>query len=142
MNLFQKLFIKFYMTPIRFSNLLLVAEESKTYGEVAQKVYGINLAQFNLFTKLQLDKLLSLLKSDDTVLDIGCGNGKITNYISNTVGCKIKGIDFAADAIGRANQLFKSNNVSFEVKNINNLNEISEKYSKIISIDSLYFFSD
>lgn len=142
MNLFHRFLITFIMTPRRFSKLLLTAEESSAYGEVAEKVYGINLGQFNLFTKLQMEKLLHLLKSDDVVLDVGCGNGKITGYIADNVGCRIKGIDFAEEAVYRANQKYKSDTVSFDVMNINKLNDITEKYSKIISIDSLYFFQD
>jgi SAM-dependent methyltransferase len=142
MNFIQKLLIKYYMTPKRFSNYLIKAEESKAYGEVAEKSFGINLGQFNLFPKSQLDGLISMVNSSDDALDVGCGNGKITNYISSKTGCRIKGIDFAEDAVRKANEKFGNGKTTFEIQNISHLDDFNGSYSKIISIDTLYFFPD
>ena len=142
MNLIDKLVIKLFMTPKTFSSYLLRADESNVFSKVANKAYGIDLGQFNMFTRDQLEALLKELNYKDNVLDVGCGNGKISKYISNQVGCSIKGIDFAMDAIHKANEKYSDNNVSFEVRDIRKLDCIKEKYSKIISIDSLYFFPD
>lgn len=44
------------------------------------------------------------------------------------------------EAIHKAKQKYGNNKITFEVIDIRNLNEITEKYSKIIAIDSLFFF--
>lgn len=142
MNLIERLFVKYYMTPARFSRFLIAADESKAYGEVTRKAFGISLGQFNLLPKSQLDALLSLLNSNDNVLDVGCGNGRITGYISDKVMCRIKGIDFAEEAIRKAIEKHGNDRVSFETMKIEELTNVKDTFSKIIAIDSLYFFQD
>ena len=36
---------------------------------------------------------LDLLKSDDTVLDYGCGKGRVGFFLNREVGCKVIGLD-------------------------------------------------
>lgn len=142
MNIIDRLIIKIFMTPKTFSSYLIRADESNAFNTIAREAYGIDLGQFNMFTRNQLEALLIKLNSTDCVLDVGCGNGKISHYISNQTGCFIKGIDFATDAINKANEKYGNSNVSFDVHDIRMMDSIKEKYSKIISIDSLYFFHD
>jgi 2-polyprenyl-3-methyl-5-hydroxy-6-metoxy-1,4-benzoquinol methylase len=87
--------------------MLLKSQKSKAYGEFCKKVYGRNLCQFNMFDEEQLQKLLTELNLNNThiVLDLGCGNGLISEYISDLTGAKVIGIDYAGGAIKEAQKL-------------------------------------
>lgn len=85
------------------------------------------------------------LNSSHHVLDIGCGIGKIAEYISDTTEAKVLGVDFAYGAINAAKERTKEKQerINFVVGNLNNLEAVGqEKYDAIILIDSLYFVSD
>lgn len=130
-----------------FSKMYLASSQSKAYSHFCEKVYGRDLCQANMLDEEQLQTLLTSLNlsSNDTVLDLGCGIGKITEYISDATNAKILGIDFAYGAINAANERtkHKQNRVNFTVGNLNKLSEtIQNKYDVIIMIDTLYFVSD
>ncbi len=94
MNVIERLFIKFYMTLKRFSRLLIQADESKTYGEIAEKAYGINLGRFNLLlydTTTRFPRITTYPSESPQAefsltarkkLDAG-----ISNYIPGVKGC-------------------------------------------------------
>lgn len=90
----------------------------------------------------QLDKLLSTLNlnSNDFVLDLGCGLGKVAEYIQMKTGAKITGIDFAEQLIQWANDNKEVNNdrLVFQVDNINDLSFSPSTFSVIYAIDTLY----
>ena len=74
-------------------------------------------------------------------MDIGCGNGKIANYINVETSAKVDGIDFSEHAINCAKEL-SNKDLRFNVQDINELNLSKDVYSVIYSIDSLYFSND
>lgn len=130
-----------------FSKMYLATSKSKTYSLFCEKVYGRDLCQANMLDEEQLQQLLiSLnLNSSHNILDIGCGIGKIGEYLSDTTGANYTGIDFAFGAINDAQMRTKAKNekINFRVGNLNNLESIiTEKYDAIVLIDSLYFVSD
>jgi ubiquinone/menaquinone biosynthesis C-methylase UbiE len=59
------------------------------------------------------------LRSDDSVLDVGCGIGGAARYIAHTVGCMVKGIDITPEYIDCAETLTRATGLndraSFEV---------------------------
>ena len=73
----------------------------------------------------QLNKLLEILSLNESsrVLDLGCGIGSVTEYISDVTGAHITGVDFAEDAIIRARSRTraKRNRLTYEVGDMNDL---------------------
>lgn len=126
-----------------FDQALLRYMHSKTYSKFCKFVHGMNLCQFSMLNMRQLNRLVSLLKltENDKVLDVGCGVGKITEYISDVTGARITGIDFAEKVIEKAQKRTenKRNRLVYKVGDIDSLKFNRNRFSALICIDSLYF---
>ncbi|MHA1543318.1 MAG: class I SAM-dependent methyltransferase, partial [Candidatus Hodarchaeales archaeon] len=87
-----------------FSDFHIRSDQSKTYSSFCNQVFGKDLNQANLMDMVQLDKLLQVLNlhSENRVLDLACGVGRIAEYISDTTQAHVLGIDMATTAIKRA----------------------------------------
>jgi cyclopropane fatty-acyl-phospholipid synthase-like methyltransferase len=129
-----------------FSALLAAAERSPASRKFCEQVYGLNLCQFNSMSMAQLDKLLEVmnLDKDDQILDLGCGVGLISEYISDGTGASVVGIDFAAEAISRAQERThqKRERLSYQVMDMDDLNLPGKSFTGAISIDALHFVHD
>jgi len=72
--------------PMRdcYSNYYKATHSSKVYGVFCDRVIGGNFAQHGFSDMAQLDRLLAFLnlRPGDRVLDLGCGNGTMAEYIS------------------------------------------------------------
>jgi len=131
------------LTNRGFSRTLIDCEASKTYGLFCERVYGKNLTQFNMMDMEQLNKLLETLELDQNnkVLELGCGIGTVTEYISDTTKAQITGLDFAEGAINRALQRTKNKRkrLKYVVGNMNTIDFPDNSFDTIIAIDTLYF---
>jgi ubiquinone/menaquinone biosynthesis C-methylase UbiE len=129
-----------------YDNLLLRCAKSKAYSLFCKKVFDKNLLQFNAMDMVQLNTMLDYLNmnNDDLVLDLGCGLGKVSEYISKKTGARIVGIDFSKKSIEWAKSQIQSKNkkLDFQVGNINDLKFSPSTFDAIISIDTLYFVED
>jgi 2-polyprenyl-3-methyl-5-hydroxy-6-metoxy-1,4-benzoquinol methylase len=78
-----------------YSALLVTGEQSATSRKFCEQVYGLNLCQFNSMSMIQLHKLLEVMNlgEEDHILDLGCGAGLISEYISDLTGASVVGID-------------------------------------------------
>ncbi len=120
-------------------------ENSMAFAEFAVQLFGRNLCQQGQMDMEQLTILLDQLgiNSKQQVLEIGCGNGYVTEYIQKTTGCRIKGVDISDIAVNKARlRTAAVPEMEFEIKNLNLLNDLSGKFDRIISIDTLYLASD
>ncbi|MFC1852728.1 class I SAM-dependent methyltransferase [candidate division CSSED10-310 bacterium] len=70
---------------IESSQFALKCEKSKTYSEFCERVHYQDLCQNNMIDMEQLIEVLNL-SPDNRVLDVGCGIGIITEYISDKTG--------------------------------------------------------
>jgi len=129
-----------------FDEWMIRSCECKTYSRFCELVYGIDLCQCSMLDTEQLDKLVEVLDLTpaNRVLDLGCGVGKITEYISDKTGAKITGMDFAEGVVDRANQrtASKRDRLSFCAGDINDLDFPPNSFDTIIAIDTLYFVDD
>lgn len=129
-----------------FCEMLVRCEHSATYSEFCRRLYGADLCQFNMMTMPQLDKLLETLNLDHNskILDLGCGIGTTTEYISDITGAQIVGIDFAEKAIARAQERtnLKRAKLTFEVQNMDTISFPDQSFDTILAIDTLYFVKD
>ncbi len=128
-----------------YDDLLIRCANSDAYAQFCKGAYGKNLLQFNVIDMQQLNLLLEKmnLNSNDAILDLGCGLGKITEYIAQISDSKIIGIDSSQKAIDWAQNNTKTNDkLSFEVMDINELNFPSASFDVIIALDVLYWIDD
>jgi len=129
-----------------FSAMMLAAEQSAVSKKFCQQVYGIDLCQFNMMSRAQLDKLLEEMNlgKDDHILDLDCGVGLISEYVSDVTGAAVFGIDFASGVIERARErtVKKRGRLSYQVMDMDALSLPSQSFSGVISIDTLYFVND
>ncbi|MHA2271898.1 MAG: class I SAM-dependent methyltransferase [Candidatus Hodarchaeales archaeon] len=126
----------------RIGEFLARLDDSKAYSLFCERVYGKDLCQLNRMDMTQLDKLLAIfnMSSKDHVLDLGCGLGVITEYLSDVTQAHLIGIDIAEEAIRRAQDRTreKQHRLEFHEANIEKLSFPPETFSCIIAIDSLY----
>ena len=116
---------------------------SKVFTKFCEQAYGIDLSQDGFADKKQIDFLINKLEinSNDTVLDIGCGYGKIANYVHQKTNASIDGIDYSPNAIGQAS-IYENVKMHFSIMNINEIVIQQSKYSKVFFIDTIYFSSN
>ena len=80
------------------------AQASKAHSELCERVFGKDLTQDGQADMDSLNDLISFLEidKDDKVLDLGCGAGGISEYVSDETGAHVTGLDYAASAIDEA----------------------------------------
>ncbi len=136
-------------TPLwryEYDNFFGSAERSHAHALFCERVYGKNLCQHGLADVSQLDKLLEVLRltGDDSVLDAGCGNGRITEHLRDLTGARFTGVDISAEAIeqARARTAARSERLTFKVGNMNRLDFEPQTFDSVIAIDTLYYVDD
>jgi len=122
------------------------AYESQAHSELCKRVFGKNLCQDGQTDMLALKHLLDLLKLQpgDKVLDLGCGAGMISEYISDEIGVDVVGLDYSQSAIEAAAErtIAKRDRLDFVAGNFNELSFPDESFDAIVSLDTLYWAAD
>lgn len=122
------------------------AEQSRAHGEFCRRVYGENLCQHGMMDREQMDLMLQVLRlrREQKALELGCGNGMITEKMCDLTGARVTGVDVADDAIRRARERTKNkrDRLTFDIGNINNLEYPPSSFDAIIAVDCLYFVAD
>jgi ubiquinone/menaquinone biosynthesis C-methylase UbiE len=127
-----------------YNNFFAAAEKSKAHALFCEKVYGRNLCQHGLADVFQLNKLLEVLKlkMNERVLDLGCGNGFITEYLQKESGAYFQGVDISEEAIRQAQARATTKRLAFSVGNMNHLNFKPHIFDCVVAIDTLYYVDD
>ncbi|RLK58749.1 methyltransferase domain-containing protein [Actinokineospora cianjurensis] len=126
----------------RFEYYYANAISSAAHAEFCEQVYGRNLGQHGMADFGQIDRMLELLgaKEGDTILDLGCGYGLISQYIAEKTGANVVGVDLSASAIAYAQGLAESDDrLSFQVQDANDLTFPAGTFTHIVSIDTIYY---
>jgi SAM-dependent methyltransferase len=93
----------------------------------------------------QLQVLNDVLGLDgrSRVLDLGCGNGRIAEYLSDQSGAHVTGIDVSPVAIrqARARTAEKQDRLHFQVGNVQRLSLEPASFDQVLLVDTLYFCS-
>lgn len=126
-----------------YDSLFSRTEASKAYSTFCERVFGKDLSQYNVLDMEQLHTLVEMLelKPGEVALDLGCGNGRIAEYISDLTGAKMVGLDFASQVIENAQRRTadKKDRLTYVTGNMDELAFDEESFDAIISIDTLYF---
>lgn len=117
-------------------------KDSEAHAEFCERLYGRNLSQDGFSDMNQINKLIELaqIKSTSVVLDLGCGSGLISEYISDVTGAVVYGIDYIPEAIEHAEERTtgKRERLKFYTGNLDYITFPQKSFHCIISIDSLY----
>ncbi len=126
-----------------YDNLLSRTGKSQAYSMFCERVFGEDLSQFNVLDMEQLTTLIEKLelRPGEVALDLGCGNGRIAEYLSDLTGAKIVGLDFAAEVIRNAQlrTIDKRDRLIYVVGDMEELSFEEGSFDALISIDTLYF---
>jgi ubiquinone/menaquinone biosynthesis C-methylase UbiE len=126
-----------------YEDFYKATQTSAAHAELCERAYGRNFAQHGFADMAQLDFLISVagLEPGSRVLDLGCGNGSMAEYVSDVTGAHITGIDFSPTAIrqAQARTQGKEHRLAFQVGDISALPFPSDSFDCIISVDTLYF---
>jgi len=129
-----------------YKEFYLEAPNSQAFTRFCNRLYGKSLCQDGFSDMAQIEALLRLAKlgEDNKVLDLGCGNGMITEYIADATGACVAGMDYIEEAIAQAQArtIAKRGRLSFHVGNLDNLPFPPRSFDCLISIDSLYMPND
>ena len=125
-----------------YDNFFSLSENSPAHALFCERVYGEDLNQHGLADAEELHQLLSFAEIPEGahVLDLGCGNGLVTDYLQRNTGVHLLGVDISPEAIRRAEQIGNPR-LSFRVANMNAL-ALPERFDCILSVDTLYYAAD
>lgn len=130
-------FLNFYL---KFHEAAAVSEANALFCE---RVYGKNLCQQGFAGMAHLEHLIQVtgIRAGQQVLDMGCGNGMIAEYISDRTKAAVIGVDFIPGAIHTAETRTqaKRDRLNFRVMDIAQLDFPRASFDVIVSIDTLYF---
>ncbi len=122
------------------------AYASQAHSNFCEHVFGLDLTQEGQMDMGSVHDLLNRLKleSGQRVLDLGCGAGGISEYISDKTGTQVTGIDYSKAAISVANIRTESkrDRLDFVEADLNKLELEPHSYDVAISIDSIYWVND
>lgn len=124
-----------------YDNFFTLEKNSAAHSCFCTQVYGVDLSQHGLVDQQELALLIDKLSQQgcQNILDIGCGNGRITEYVSKQIPAAFTGIDISTEAIDAAKRRTAgSQNLRFAAGNMNSLSA-SEKFDAIVLIDTIYY---
>lgn len=118
---------------------------SKAHSELCRRAFGRDLCQEGMTDMVALDGLLDRFEfvPGQRVLDLGCGAGGISNYVSERHGVQVTGIDNAKPAIAQARIAFADHaeQLNFLEADLNDLN-LDGEFDVALAIDVLYWVAD
>jgi ubiquinone/menaquinone biosynthesis C-methylase UbiE len=116
-----------------------IAGERKFWGKVARKYDNWIAEAFSDQYKVNKSKLSSIIKTEDVILEIGCGAGDMAFHLAPKCK-KIIGTDLSPEMISVAkNRESKSeqNNISFQVEDSYHLSFSEDSFDKVICVNAL-----
>jgi hypothetical protein len=122
------------------------AETSEAHAEFCALVYGRDLCQRGMMDMAQLDALIAALGlgAGSRVLELGCGNGRIAEYISDVTGAQVYGVDSSTVGICLANErtAAKRDRLAFRAGDMAQAPLPAAAFDALVAIDSFYFVAD
>ncbi|MEY8562306.1 class I SAM-dependent methyltransferase [Eggerthellaceae bacterium 3-80] len=87
-------------------------------------------------------EMLLLPRNDDTILDIGCGNGIMLERIAHAYDCRLIGTDISEDALEIAKRRLTGTNVEFLHCPVDDMPLEDAIVDKALTINTFYFWED
>lgn len=122
------------------------AQASIAHSRLCERVFGQDLTQDGQADMDSVNDLIAHLEigKNDKVLDLGCGAGGISAYISDETGAHVTGLDYAATAIETAANRTsgKQDRLGFVQGDMNALDFAERAFDVVVSIDTIYWVAD
>jgi SAM-dependent methyltransferase len=119
---------------------------SPVHALFCQRAFGLDLGQHGFADRTQLDALVEAtgMRTGQRVLDLGCGDGRIAEYLSDRTGAHLTGLDYIPEAIRLARERAAANadRLAFVAGDLNALHLPAREFDAILSIDTIYFSQD
>ncbi len=129
-----------------YTDYYAAVEPSRAHAAFCAHAYGKNLCQHGFTTIEQLTQLIDMtgLNAQSRVLDLGCGNGMIAEYISDVTGAHVGGLDYIPAAIARAEArtAAKRDRLEFVTGDLTRPQFPPDSFDTLLSMDTLYFSDD
>ncbi len=144
----QKIKEQYSLAALFYNEYYQAIRHSRAHALFCERVYGMNLGQHGMADMEQLHGALSELhvEADMTLLDFGCGDGQISEYIADSTQTSVTGVDLSCGAIRIAAErtTSKRERIKFFQADIEKDPESlsPEHFDRIIAIDSLFFTKD
>ncbi|MDD3172431.1 MAG: class I SAM-dependent methyltransferase, partial [Herbinix sp.] len=122
-----------------------MVENNEIFSKYCEDVFGIDFSQDGYSDLEQIKDLLKAadIKSEYKVLDIGCGNGKMAEFIADQTGAIVYGFDYSENAINNAiARTQMKSNLIFEEGVFGEKQYSPESFDVILSIDTMYYTLD
>lgn len=124
-----------------YDNYFKLENSSNAHSIFCERVYGKDLSQHGLIDQGELTLLIDKINKfqPGNILDIGCGNGRITEWISLQTQTPCVGLDISSEAVKFAVERSAGNiRLQFWEGNLNDLKGC-KKYDCILFLDTLYY---
>ena len=122
------------------------AHASEAHSRLCEQVFGLDLCQEGQMDMASIHDLLNRLdlKNGQQVIDLGCGAGGISEYISDQTGTQVTGLDYSKTAVtvALARTKDKRSRLNFLEADLNHLALEPHSCDAAISIDSIYWVND
>ncbi len=119
---------------------------SPAHAEFCRKVYGRDLGQHGMLEMEQLELLLHLvpLGPATRVLELGCGNGRLAQYLAQRTGARITGLDLSPTGIAFAQSLAAQSprQLDFVCADMARWEYPSAAFDVVLGVDALQFVPD
>lgn len=129
-----------------YQRIYQAAFASAAHSRLCERAFGKDLCQEGMVDMPALEDLVARLDlgPGKHLLDLGCGIGVITEYISDQTGARVTGLDYAAPAIAMANERTadKRDRLTFVTGDMNALELPARSFDVAISLDTLYWVAD
>ncbi len=116
---------------------------SKANARFCEATYGRDLGQHGFMDEAQLQQLISVLRLEpgELALDLGCGDGRIAELISDATGARVLGVDNSTKAIesATARTAPKRERLTFLKMEADHLDLSDASVDAAIAVDTLYF---
>lgn len=112
---------------------------SKKYDELREGQKGLNandLIEIPAFRRMMPEV------KDKKILDLGCGYGESDKYYKKLGAKSVLGVDISEHMIEIANKNNKTNGVEYEVKAMEDISQIDDKFDIIISSLAFHYLKD
>lgn len=122
------------------------AHASQAHSRLCEMVFGEDHCQEGQTDMTSFNDLLQHLdiKPGDSLLDLGCGAGGLSEYAADQTGAKVTGIDYSASAIetAKTRTAGKRDRLTFLQADMNNLALPPRSFHAAFSLDTIYWVAD
>ena len=129
-----------------YERFYAVVPTSPVHALFCERAFGLDLAQHGFADLAQLEAIIEAtdMRAGQQVLDLGCGDGRIAEYLSGRIGAHLTGLDYVPGAIrlARERTADKADPLTFMVGDLNALDLPAHYFDVILSIDTIYFSQD